>query len=118
MNDACHEVAANFRKTPGLPVVIENWPAVAVEEAEMNMSAVADSVWSRDRRKTHRLPEAMCHRPRKLARDHRIVRRPQPDRGRGCDLELLRPIFGQEGIRNHSRLPHRRQQRLAEEPLP
>ena len=81
------------------------------------MRAVARPVRFRNRREAHALPQPEGHRLRQFAGDHRVIRGPHPERRRRGHFELLRSVFRQERVRDHPRLPHRRQQDFAEYPL-
>ncbi len=81
------------------------------------MRAVARPARFRNRREAHAVPQPEGHRLRQFAGDHRVIRGPHPERRRRSHLELLRPEFRQERVRDHPRLPHRRQQHFAEYPL-
>ncbi len=100
MQDARDEVGSESRHLPRAARVVQHRLAVAVEEAEVDMSAAADAVWIVDRRETDTVAQAERHCLRKLARDHGFVRGAQAQHRRGGHLELLWPILCKKRVGN------------------
>ena len=80
----------------------------------MYVHAVADEIGIRLRRKDHALAEPMGRSPRHLAGNHRMVGGAQGRLRRYRHLELARPVFCEEAVRDWPGGAQRGDERLAE----
>src|SRR5690349_10115392 len=89
-----------------------------VAQTEMDMHAIADAISHRHRREDRAVSKTKRHGARHLARNHGMIGSLERRLRRDGELELARPIFGEERVWRHACRAKRRDKALAEGTLP
>ena len=98
VQDAGGKLLADRAQPIGPLRVVQHWPVGAVAQAEMDVGAVADPIGIEDRREDRALAQAMGHRARHLALDHRLVGDAQAPGRVKRHLVLPGAVFRQEAV--------------------